>query len=277
MKQDNFFYFKIRLRQRWRYLFKRFSFSLVSTKFFGYRFKRDAEQVNIILTNQCHRKCIDCSQYCTQAPSIDKMTIAQIKKFVDQCIESEKKWRRIRITGGEPTLDPDLQGVFNELKRYLKFSPKTQVMLLTNGYGDVVKQRLKKVPSWVTIINTNKTTSYHPYFQRTTVAAVDLDGYEKADFKAGCYALRTCALAVTKNGYYPCGHANGVDRIFGFNLGRKSLPSDDDSMREILDKTCRYCGYYVYYDPKVEPGFQSKSWQKAIKQYTKKPPELDDL
>lgn len=277
MKQNSYFYFTSNLRQWLRYFIKRFSFSKLSTRLFGYRYKRNPDQVNIILTNHCHRKCIDCSQYCTQAPSRDKMTISQVKKFVDQCIESNKKWKRIRITGGEPTLDPDLMKAFDELKRYLKFSRKTKIMLLTNGYGKLVQEKLKKIPSWVTVINTNKTTSYHPFFQRTTVAAVDLKGYERANYKAGCYALDTCALAVTKNGYYPCGHANGVDRVFGFDLGRTNLPSDDDSMREILDKTCRYCGYYVYYDPKVEPGFQSKSWKKAIDKYKKKPPELHDL
>jgi len=275
--KSKIFYLWSGIRQNFRYLFKRFNFTKRATKLFGYRYKRDPGQVNILLTNRCHRECIDCSQFCTQAPSRDKLSIEQIQKFFRQSIENDKKWKVIRITGGEATLDDDLPQVFLEIKKYLRFSPKTRVELLSNGYGYLVKERLKKTPNWVKIINTNKSSSFHPYFLRMTVAPADLKGYQNADFQAGCYGLRSCALTITKNGYYPCAVSSGIDRIFGFNLGRKNLPSDGDSMREILAKTCRFCGLYVFSDTKTKPGHCSKSWEKALASYKKKKPPLDDF
>jgi hypothetical protein len=206
------------------------------------------------------------------------MSLAQIKKFISQSIEANKKWEIIRITGGEASLDDDLPKVLDEIKKYLQFSPRTKVVLLSNGFGDEVKKRLKKVPKWVEIFNTNKTSSYQPQFTRMTNAPIDDEDYQNADFRNGCYAIGYCGLTITRNGYYPCATSNGIDRVRGLNLGRKNLPDDSDSMREILNKTCRYCGFYGYKkDSDFKPGYRSPSWEKSFEKYEKKKPELDQF
>ena len=76
----------------------------------------------------------------------------------------------------------------------------------------------------VHVNNTAKVTNVQPEFQTFNVAPIDLEGYQGANFSNGCMITQICGIGVTPYGYYPCAVAGAIDRTFGLNLGRKTLP-----------------------------------------------------
>jgi hypothetical protein len=83
-------------------------------------------------------------------------------------------------------------------------------------------------------------------------------------------------------GYYPCGVAGGIDRVFKFDLGIASLKDVDKGIAKLLDKFCRYCGNFSDYEknqgnfiPRHEKAVlnkpvMSKSWRQTYKSYNGK-------
>jgi hypothetical protein len=66
-----------------------------------------------------------------------------------------------------------------------------------------------------------------------------------------------------------------IDRVFGFNVGRKSFPKKDDSMRDQMDLLCRYCGSFLYKGYRNnKPGTQSKSLKRQFKKYKRNKPKM---
>jgi hypothetical protein len=69
-------------------------------------------------------------------------------------------------------------------------------------------------------------------------------------------------------GYYACPVAGGIDRIFGFDIGKKKLPKQDDNMHDQLNKFCRYCGIFKRLElHSVNKPVISKSWASAYTDY----------
>lgn len=285
---ENFFVRKIVYRikplkkaARWSYFFlkdnwHRFRINPRVTKILGYAYRSDPNKVDLITTYHCNLKCYDCSQMCRQAPSREKMTIEQVKRFISESKKAGKKWGRITVYGGESTLEPETMGMFRLLLKYKRdFSPKSEIKIITNGVGKKVQDEIKKLPEGIIIQNNKKTSQIHGYFISINAAPRDRKRYKDADFRNGCLVLNQCGKSLTKHGYYACPNAGSIDRIMGFNLGRKTLPEDKDSMREQLEKLCPYCGLFLFEDYRKKPGYWSKSWKKAFANYQKKKPKLD--
>jgi len=73
----------------------------------GPEYYRNLSMIEIDITYACNLRCYNCNRSCTQAPTVERMTVDQIKKFVEESKASNLQWKRIRILGGEPTLHPD--------------------------------------------------------------------------------------------------------------------------------------------------------------------------
>jgi len=43
------------------------------------------------------------------------MSVEQIQKFINESVDNNVKWERIRVMGGEPTLHPDIFEILNLL------------------------------------------------------------------------------------------------------------------------------------------------------------------
>jgi sulfatase maturation enzyme AslB (radical SAM superfamily) len=204
------------------------------------------------------------------------MSLKQIDKFVNESIELNWEWQAIHILGGEPTLHPQFFKLLDIIKRYKDFNPNCYIELWTNGCGEKVNKILSKLPPWIKEVSSEKTSNDVKKFHSYNIAPIDLKKYKKADFTKGCWITEICGIGLTRYGYYPCGAGAAVDRIFGFNIGIKTLLEVNDiNLRCQLNLLCRYCGHFKE-PPKallVEEKM-SASWIKAYDNYKKKIPEM---
>lgn len=214
------------------------------TRLLGPQYVRSRDRIEIDLTYACNLRCLNCNRSVTQAPEKMQMSRDMITDFVAESIASGKRWKNIRLLGGEPTLHPEFLGILDELLRYRKWSPSSVVEVVTNGNGKAVKTMLKKIPVGIVIENSEKAGNLQPLFGPFNLAPVDDPAYRFADYQNGCAVMKECGMALTPLGYYPCAVAGGIDRIEGNGLGYAHLPADGDNMIKAAEKLCRLCGHF---------------------------------
>ena len=202
------------------------------------------------------------------------MPLELVQRFVDDSIAREKRWSRIRVLGGEPTLHPEFLPIIQELRRYRDWHPACVVEVVTNGHGARVQAQLQRLPSGVWVENSRKTGAVQPSFGPFNLAPVDDTAYRHADFSNGCAIMHDCGMGLTPSGYYPCAVAGGIDRITRNGLGRSELPDDTDDMDAALRDLCRLCGRFRdgHYVPKnLRPPLKeeriSPTWQRLYAEW----------
>ena len=132
-------------------------------------FLPNLNQIEIDITYECNLKCINCNRSSTQAPIKEGMTFEQIEKFVRESIELNKKLKLINLLGGEPSIHNDFLQIVNLiLNEYVvKHSPETILQITSNGFGDLVQERLSKLPKHKNLIidyASFKDERFVPYF-----------------------------------------------------------------------------------------------------------------
>jgi len=253
---------------------KTFDLNKFASKFINTRYKPNHSRIEIDITYACNLHCLNCNRSCTQAPTNEYMTVEQIDKFVQESIEKDRKWEKIRVMGGEPTLHPDLFDILKSLLSYKnKFSPKTRIIIVSNGFGPKVKKVLSKIPEGIEIENTQKISVVNKFYS-FNIAPVDLDQYKKTDFSRGCFVTAFCGIGLNRYGYYPCAAGGGIDRVAGFGIGRKELPACDDLMRDELQNLCRYCGLFKSDNTKINGEEMSSSWKEIYEKAKKEKPNI---
>jgi hypothetical protein len=210
---------------------------------------------------------------CGQAPSNAHLSIRQIQRFVEESIGNDRTWYRIYVGGGEPTLHRDILKILELLLTYKNhYAPNAKIELSTNGYGKLSANILSKIPKEIGILNSRKKSRYQ-WMHPVNLAPVDSILYRHLDFSIGCDVVPASGITLTPFGYYPCPVAGAIDRVFGFDIGRKNLPSSDDPMLEILPHICKYCGSFVYaFHTKKQ--MTSSSWRHAFVRYKQSKPVL---
>ena len=228
----------------------------------GRQFYRSRNSIEIDITYKCNLKCLNCNRSCTQWPSNAELPVENIESLVRQSIANDVKWERIRILGGEPTLHSRFLDIIELLTDYrTNHNPKVRLVVCTNLHGNKVKARLNKLPPGIITKSTVKTSAVN-LFRPFNVAPVDTIYNRFSDYACGCRIIEDCGLGLTPSGYYICAVAGGIDRIFGFGAGRKTLPADDDEMIDQMKRFCRLCGHFGFALP-VKSEKISSTWQHA--------------
>lgn len=255
----------------------------------GPRYRPSHQAIIIDITTLCNRFCMDCNRSVGQEQAMtgEHMSVAQIDRFIDESIAKQRRWERIDIEGGEPALHPDIFEILDHLLRYRdKHSPRTNIRVLTNGYGDKVKKVIAQLPGLgVDVYNSRKTSIFQDSHVAFNIAPGDLEECQGEDFSQGCYLPAAYGLGLTRHGYYPHPVCGGIDRVFGLNVGRKRLPDAGDPMTEQFENLCKSCGFYLYSKqlqagrkrlatPAGDRGRRTQSWTQAYSQYWKKKPVL---
>lgn len=224
-------------------------------------FQPSKDIIEIDLTYRCNLKCVNCCRSCRQAPSDEKedISIEQIKNFLAQ----DRKWKIIRLLGGEPTLHKDIIEICNLMLEYSK-DKDTIIEFVTNGLN---KEILAKIPKGIKIINTSKSSPYQKFFLFNN-APIDNWKYKYADFANGCPACRDVGIGFNYMGFYPCGNAAGIDRVLKLYFGLKELPPLDYSWTKEKSIACRYCGMFGFGSTiRRRKEVISKTWKKIYKKY----------
>ncbi|MBA7510228.1 GTP 3',8-cyclase [subsurface metagenome] len=245
------------------------------TRVLGLKYQRSRKFIEIDITYACNLKCYNCDRSCSQAPSQERMTVEQIRLFLDESIAGKIRWERIRILGGEPTLHPNLLEIIDMIRNWrLDYAPEALIELNTNGYGHRVREVLRLIPDDIIIKNSNKNCR-EQLFDSFNIAPSDKIAYQFADFRNGCYLAKMSGIGLTPYGYYPCAPAGAIDRVFGFDTGRDRLPTEDDDLYDQLKKFCRLCGHFERrFHSKVHRPTMSKTWENAYELYSIKRPIL---
>jgi hypothetical protein len=240
----------------------------------GPPYRPSHRKIIIDVTAACDLRCVDCNRSCGegQAVSNEQISVAQIEKFINESKTQGKMWEEIALEGGEPTLHPALAEIVELLLQYKRtFSPRTNIHVQTNGYGRI-RQRLELVRrQGILVIDTRKTSNAAQHPCAFNLAPCDEPGMEAADFSQGCFLPACYGLGLTRHGYYPHPVCAGIDRVFGFDIGRKSLPLSGDPMEEQFERLCRFCGFFS--GAKGRTGI-SESWKKAYYRYQERKPEM---
>lgn len=100
------------------------------------------------ITQQCDLACPVC--YASSTPSQPHRTLEQIRFMLDSAVANEGRVNVVQISGGEPSLHPELFAVFDEVKK----RPIRHLMLNTNG------RRIAEDPDFV-----RRLADYMPGFE----------------------------------------------------------------------------------------------------------------
>jgi hypothetical protein len=236
------------------------------TRIFGQQYLPSREFVEIDVTYKCNLKCINCNRSCSQAPDDTEMPVSMIEGFIRASVEKKMKWKRIRILGGEPTLHSRIFDIIERLREYRSIhNPDVRLVLGSNYFGTKVRQRLNQLPDDIIVKSTLKTSRVN-LFKPFNVAPVDTWFNRFSDYANGCRIVAECGMGLTLSGYYMCAIAGGIDRIFGYHLGRENLPDGLDDMKDQMSAFCQLCGHFGFQWP-VKTEKISATWTDAYKVY----------
>lgn len=216
-----------------------------ATRLLGPQYVRSRDAIEIDITYVCNLRCNNCNRSITQAPEKTHMTAGMIEDFVRDSIAQGKRWRVIRLLGGEPTLHPQFGMIIEALRRYRQFAPRCDIQVVSNGFGKAVQAVLETIPGDVTIENSGKDGQrIQPTFGPFNLAPIDDPAFRSVDYVNGCSIMEECGMGLAPTGYYQCAVAGGIDRLLRGQQGYRSLPADDDDMQELSRNLCRLCGHF---------------------------------
>lgn len=252
------------IRGAWR----QFRISRWVTSVLGPQYRRSRSLLELDITYACNLHCYNCNRSVRQAPEKLHLPVEKLRTWVDEWISRGKRWRRIRVLGGEPTVHPQFQEIMVELLRYREWSPQTLLEVVTNGYGPEVEARLKELPRDILVENSQKQSVVQPVFGPFNLAPADDQKFQHTDFANACAIASNCGMGLTPMGYYPCALAGGIDRITEDGLGLQTLPADEDDMLPSASNFCRLCGRFRdghYIPPQLRPALteeiMSPTWR----------------
>jgi len=238
--------------------------SIILTRKSGFGFKYNLlNKVQLEITTDCQLKCFNCDRSCRQAPSKEKMSIDQIQKFIKESLDLKWNWKRIDIIGGEPTLHPDLLSIIESIKEYKDKNFNCLVRFSTNGVGPSITNILTKIPKWIKIRNSNK-NNISNLFQAYNASPYD-KGYKDPNY---CDIPWRCGLGLTRYGYFLCGAGASLARVFGFDIGIKSLNQLTYSNLEKQFKVlCLHCGHSLMKENLTNEELMTETWKRKYQDY----------
>jgi len=206
-------------------------------------------RIVVDLTTACDVGCVDCNRSCgsNQAPAWEHLPVAQIEHFVDESVAQDRRWQVVQLEGGEPTLHPQFREIVERLEAYRRrHSPATVIKVISNGHSEACREAVAALPGTVDCYVTGKRGPREDSHCAFNLAPVDLTEFAGADFSSGCFLPAHEGLGLSCRGYYPHPVCAGIDRVFGFDVGRKALPRADDDLREQFARLCPLCGMFRF-------------------------------
>lgn len=235
--------------------------------------RRRLFHVQVLVTQRCNAVCLHCDKAVGYArfPEIE-MTEQLMKEYVDRAIAEDFKINRITLSGGEPILNHELQGILNQCGR-LPYVDQGRV--LTNDLNRTREQRSKiRMPNskfdWAPApldnLDDPKSGKNKPgvrYRDRTHmpywISPKDYGVESKFEW---CSIRNFCGRGLDNVGWSMCGQAPILGRILSINPYLKR-----DTITEIVDTEvkgmCEHCIYGVY------KGEHNKAKRTAVEKFAR--------
>ncbi|MGO8704023.1 MAG: radical SAM protein [Candidatus Brocadiia bacterium] len=253
-----------------------------ATALLGPQYRSCRDIIEIDITYECNLKCLNCNRSCRQAPSAERMELSQIERFVEESRRRGKVWRMIKVMGGEPTLHPELAAILRILLEGCARPHGTSVVLVSNGFGTQAREIIRSLPREIIVDPLSlKDSPVQPQFGAFNMAPADSSWFRFASYRNACKRPSIVGIGLTPFGYYGCPMAGGIDRVAGWDIGRKHLPEDADEMEDHFERFCRLCGRFTeghlvpwnLKRPLSEERI-SPAWRKLYAAYREHPPSL---
>lgn len=228
------------------------------------------------ITYRCDRGCPNCNRACGVAKSNinEDMTIDQFKTAMDDIGSSGTKLTKLVITGGEPSLHPDLVAIADAAMEYkAKYSPQCTVWIATYHHPKYfyrIEEALKRHKDLAVMGSPKEKPRIHNY--ATYLAPIDDPHEDPNHFYRGCHLNGSlCGMTVDFQGFWCCPVAPAIARVFDLDISVKTYDQVSlDSLTAQYDQTCRRCGYYKMRKAGSKEEPQSESWKIALNNYKRK-------
>lgn len=214
---------------------------------------RNVFHVQVLVTQRCNAVCLHCDKAVGLARLSDiEMTEVKMSEFVDRILYEKFNVVRLSLSGGEPVVNKELQGIINQAARI----PTLHICrVLTNALQSTQEKRdAIQFPDdrfiWnpsplddTTDPKSGKNTRgvryrnhiHVPFF----VSPADL-GLE-AKFE-NCTVKNFCGKGLDNNGWSMCGQAPILGRILGIDPYPKH-GTIKQKVRTPIEEICRHCIY----------------------------------
>jgi len=257
----------------------------------GPPYRPSHDRIVVDLTVACDLGCVDCNRSCgaRQAPAQEHLSLDRVGTFLDESVAQRRRWQVIQLEGGEPTLHPQFHEIVAKLDDYRRRHARlTVIKVISNGHSEACRKALAALPPSVDVFLTHKQQTTQASHCAFNVAPVDRPEFAGTDFSQGCFLPAREGLGLTDRGYYGHPVCGGIDRVFGFDIGRKSLPPVEDDLRDQFARLCQFCGLFRFFGsldrqhPDLVPGdgeialrgTMSPSWVRAYARYRESRPPL---
>jgi len=193
--------------------------------------------------------------------------------MLKECVQFNKSWTRITLTGGEPTMHDKFEEIVDIIMDYKKnYNPKLNAGTYTYHHPKFfykIKNVLKKYPNF----EIKDTKKINPRIHKIAIhnAPIDLEPekHNKDHLYYGCNeGARLCGLGYDTTGFYCCPIGASIARVFRLNVGIKNVK--DLTVKRLIEQyepLCSKCGQYAYYKAYVNKDIISPTWQKSIQEY----------
>lgn len=215
----------------------------------------------------CSLSCKGCNRLLDYRKYPDRnLSIKKVQNCINDSIYSKIHWKRINISGGEPTLHTDILEIVNILVQYRSFfSPKTHIQIVTNGFNNHTRNIIKQVENKILVVNSKKTKSkkdikgFDPHF----ICPKEIGRMANRSLLC-CEKPYECGFCLDYQGYFICHF--GATICMNFPDVRPRARITDLTPKNVLEDIknfCCYCGHVCNQD--LPNGVLSNSWKKRIK------------
>lgn len=216
----------------------------------------------------CNWQCVSCDAFSQFPISFTKkgtMTQAQIDYFIEEMKSNNAYFGRIRILGGEPTINPLFATIVEKLYKELVPEYIGYLEVITNGTHP---EKISPVRALFNKVRVSGEKAKERAHTASLVQSPASLGYEGII----CGSPWHCGMSLNYWGYYPCSGGAGVARFHDWAMwARLQLPLSinwkypekptaiRDNWQE-LQQLCNHCHYALKPEDKIKSG--TRDWEK---------------
>lgn len=221
----------------------------------------------------CDLGCYKCDRHLDVVPGKkeENLTLEQLERMLAESAGENYKWEAMLLLGGEPTLHPQFREIVSLICKYRKeYNPELRIRMASNGYSKKAKTEIewldKRHPE-ILVVDTKKLSKIQEDFVNVRTAPKDIfpdrSTYKRCEIP--CYS----GLGFNYSGFYGCATGGGTARIFGMDIGIKSIRElTYDNIEKFFKTVCPLCGHgeadFLLQHPEIT---DTISWKDAIRNY----------